>query len=118
MTEETIFAAALELSDPAARAAYLDNACAGDADLRRQVEALLEAHAGAGHYLEVPPGLDTTQEPSGGPAATADRPPARPIEGPGSCIGPYKLLQRIGEGGMGIVYMAEQERPVRRKVAL
>src|SRR5262249_22610180 len=51
-----------------------------------------------------------------GPGGTVDEPP--PAEAPGTVVGPYKLLQQIGEGGMGVVFMAEQEKPVRRKVAL
>jgi non-specific serine/threonine protein kinase/serine/threonine-protein kinase len=102
--------------------------------------ALLEAHFGSGGFLERPALLDEAPaatradppEPGAPPPPdalaetvdqsampTAEVAPPRPIaEGPGSHIGPYKLLQRIGEGGMGVVYMAEQERPVRRKVAL
>jgi serine/threonine protein kinase len=100
MTEEIIFAAALERSDPAARSAYLDEACAGHPELRRQVEELLRAHDAAGTFLQQPP----LRRPTG--------------ERPGTRIGPYKLLQQIGEGGMGVVWMAEQEVPVRRRVAL
>jgi serine/threonine protein kinase/tetratricopeptide (TPR) repeat protein len=102
---ETLFAEALEIASTDDRAAYLERACAGDEGLRRQVETLLEAHDRAGRFLE-PPGL----------ASTTDRP--RPVDSPGTVIGPYKLMEQIGEGGMGVVYVAEQSQPVRRKVAL
>jgi eukaryotic-like serine/threonine-protein kinase len=116
--EEAIFEAAFAL--PASeRAAYLDRTCGGNAGLRQLVEALLEAHEEAGEFLEDPaPGA----EPS--PAAGTQTPRAGSetvsvsIEKPGDRIGRYKLLQQIGEGGCGVVYMAEQEEPVRRKVAL
>jgi serine/threonine protein kinase/WD40 repeat protein len=101
---EALFAAALE--KPAAeRDAFLQDACRGDAALHERVGALLKAHVAAG-------GERFLTGPYQG-AATA--PPL--AEGPGSRLGPYKLLQRIGEGGMGVVYMAEQEQPVRRRVA-
>ncbi len=70
---------------------YIADACGGDADLQRQVGDLLQVHRSAGSFLEAPaPGLDATIDP-----------PLR--EGPGTVIGPYKLLQQIGEGGMGTV---------------
>jgi serine/threonine protein kinase len=106
--ERSIFFAALDIDAPADRAAYLDRACAHDAALRNRVAGLLAADAGAGDFLRTPAIEDLC------PGAYA-RPPE---EGPGARIGPYKLLEKIGEGGMGVVYMAEQERPVRRKVAL
>jgi eukaryotic-like serine/threonine-protein kinase len=122
MREETIFAAARETTDPARRAAYLEVACAGDVELRRRIEALLLAQAQSGDLLRLSArdsGMttDLTDDRVSGPI---EHPPgARPItEGPGTHIGPYKLLQQIGEGGMGFVYMAEQGKPVRRKVAL
>jgi WD40 repeat protein/serine/threonine protein kinase len=84
--------------------AYLDQACAANPALRASVEALLRANVGATGFLE-----------RSAPAATIDQPPS---EQAGSLIGPYKLLEQIGEGGMGLVYMAEQQQPVRRLVAL
>src|SRR5439155_20774428 len=93
---EAIFFAALEQGSPAERAAYLDEACAGDPDLRRRVEKMVAAQARAGSFLEQPaPVL----------GATVDEPIS---EGPGTVIGSYKLLEQIGEGGFGVVYMAEQ----------
>src|SRR5438105_6905219 len=106
--EVAILNAALELR-PAERAAYLATACGADEDLRRQVEALLQAHEQAEGFLETPPtGLELRK--------TAVKVPL--TEKPGDRIGRYKLLQQIGEGGCGVVYMAEQEEPVRRRVAL
>ncbi|HEV2294743.1 MAG TPA: tetratricopeptide repeat protein [Tepidisphaeraceae bacterium] len=105
--EEKIFAEALTRESAAARAAYVDRACAGNDELRRAVEALLLAHDRPRGVLESPPA---------GSDVTSDMPPSS--ERLGSTIGPYKLLEQIGGGGMGVVYMAEQLRPVRRKVAL
>jgi tetratricopeptide (TPR) repeat protein len=106
MTERSIFLAALEIDDPAQRAVYLDRACAGDPALRSQLEQLLKAHQEPGRFMERPaPVL----------VATVDEPVP---ERPGTVIGPYKLMEQIGEGGMGLVFVAEQQQPVRRKVAL
>jgi WD40 repeat protein/serine/threonine protein kinase len=107
---DSIFCTAIELASPEARAAFLEQTCAGDAELKRRVEKLLKAHFGAGSFLESrPAALAATIDISGEP----------PIgEKLGTQIGPYKLLQQIGEGGMGTVYMAEQTQPVQRKVAL
>jgi serine/threonine protein kinase len=112
MSERSIFLAVLEKKNAEERAAFLDEACAGDADLRRQIECLLEEHARAGSFLEK---AAIEEGPATNPPTTV---PAPAMEGPGSRVGPYKLLQRIGEGGFGMVYMAEQEQPVRRRVAL
>src|SRR5262245_36524755 len=105
--EVAVFNAALELRT-AERAAFLDQACAGDAALRRRVEALLRAHNQAEGFLEAPPAGFSFERPDNIPLT----------EKPGDKIGRYKLLQQIGEGGCGVVYMAEQEEPVRRRVAL
>src|SRR5262245_4523357 len=107
MDELTIFVAALDKADGAERARFLEAVCANDGALRQRVEQLLAAHKAAGGVLDRPA---MTDQP------TSAFPPI--IEGPGTIIGPYKLLQRIGEGGFGVVYMAEQEKPVRRIVAL
>jgi len=108
-TEQAVFAEALLRDTPAARAAYLDSACGTDTTLRQRVEALLRAAENAGDFLEEPPtGL-------GADAASLD---IGFSEKPGDRIGRYKLLEQIGEGGCGVVYMAEQEEPVRRRIAL
>jgi serine/threonine protein kinase/WD40 repeat protein/tetratricopeptide (TPR) repeat protein len=106
-TAKEIFFAALERTAPDERAAYLSAACGHDDALRRRVEALLAAHDEPDSRLD---------RPAAEPGLTM---PLRPIaEGPGTLVGAYKLLQRIGEGGFGVVYMAEQQEPVRRIVAL
>jgi serine/threonine protein kinase/tetratricopeptide (TPR) repeat protein len=90
------------------RAEYLDRACAGEAKLRWEVEALLHTHDHVGDFLEESPQRLALEAKVRGPAH----------EKPGDCIGRYKLLEQIGEGGCGAVYMAEQQEPVRRRVAL
>ena len=115
--EVAVFNAALQL--PAGlRAAYLEKECAGDHSLRLRIEALLRVHGDLGTFLEnpTPEAAPSTAEATG-PGGTI-RISASPIEQIGQRIGRYKLLQQIGEGGCGVVYMAEQEEPVRRKVAL
>jgi serine/threonine protein kinase/tetratricopeptide (TPR) repeat protein len=144
---QSLFLEAVEHAAPADRAAVLDRGCGSDAELRRRVEALLRAHDEPDSRLDrpvvAPPGppesepgeavgsvgwpgqVTATTDPTG-PAVEAGHDPTRthgpawrpPAERPGARIGPYKLLQPIGQGGMGTVYMAEQEVPVRRKVAL
>jgi serine/threonine protein kinase len=106
---KSIFGHALEIDSPAGRAAYLDEACGPDGGLRAEVEGLLATLGRAGAFMcrpaaAVAAGITASFEPL--------------TERPGTKVGPYKLLQQIGEGGMGVVYMAEQEEPVRRKVAL
>src|SRR5882672_11011021 len=102
--EVDIFTQAVQL--PAEqRSAFLVSACGGDAELRANVEALLKAHQESGEFLE--------QAPAEVKARTG-----APGEKPGGRVGRYKLLQQIGEGGCGVVFMAEQEQPVRRKVAI
>jgi eukaryotic-like serine/threonine-protein kinase len=99
------------------RAAYLDKMCAGDAPLRERVEELLMANDSAGAFLkELATGAGEAEAPSG-PSGTI-RLAHIPTEKPSDRIGRYKLLQQIGEGGCGVVYMAEQQEPVRRQVAL
>ena len=113
MTERDIFIAALQEEDPVHRLAYLDEACAGQPELRQQVDDLLRVHEGAGSFLQKP----AVEAAMTGPLQdTAERAEVR--EGPGTVIGPYKLLEQIGEGGFGVVFMAEQTQPVQRKVAL
>jgi serine/threonine protein kinase len=102
-----VFTEALRLP-PEERNRYLDKACKGDDEFRRRVEALLEAYEQSGDFL----GRPAAERPARAPQVLAG------AEKPGDRIGRYKLLQQIGEGGCGVVYMAAQEKPVRRRVAL
>ncbi len=105
---KTIFLDALEIPTSAARREYLDRMCGSDASLRAEVEELLR------HHAQIPAAGDVYSA-----VRTVDMPVEAPVAGKsGTVIGPYKLLQQIGEGGMGTVYMAEQTEPVQRKVAL
>ena len=106
LDEEAIFHVARRIADHEARAAYLDQVCGSDAALRRRVERLLQGLRAGG---ELPRGPRPAMRRSTSPV---------PAERPGTVIGPYKLMEQIGEGGMGVVYVAEQTQPVRRKVAL
>ena len=106
---KSIFGRALELDSQREREAYLAAACADAPEMRAEVNELLAMHDGAKGFMPRP-AVALHNE------STADIAPFRDMAG--TMIGPYKLLQVIGEGGMGVVYMAEQEKPVRRKVAL
>jgi tetratricopeptide (TPR) repeat protein/tRNA A-37 threonylcarbamoyl transferase component Bud32 len=115
---EDVFLSALRKAGPEEREAYLEQACGGDPELRRRVERLLRARAEAGDFLEQPAvQLGATVDPA--PGGEGERPDVSPpAEAVGSVIGPYKLLQKLGEGGMGTVWVAEQHQPVKRRVAL
>jgi serine/threonine protein kinase len=105
LPEESLFAQALEIGSANERAAFLDRACGDNAALRAGVEALLRAHQRSGDLLDLPES-----------AAGTTTLPSR--EAPGTVLGPYKLLEQIGEGGMGTVWMAEQTDPIQRRVAV
>jgi serine/threonine protein kinase/Tfp pilus assembly protein PilF len=108
---EAIFFAALERS-PGERAAFLDAACAGDAELRGRLEKMLVAQSHLGGFLDQPQAQAAPDLPRTGP-------PEPPPEAAGAVLaGKYKLLQRIGEGGVGSVWMADQLAPVKRRVAV
>src|SRR5215471_10263140 len=104
-SDKEIFFAALDQPTAEARGAYLDRACANDPARRARVEALLVDHFRQDSFMRETAAQTAVSNPEG-------------AEGPGSMVGPYKLLQVIGEGGCGIVYMAEQSQPIRRRVAL
>jgi hypothetical protein len=99
-----IFLRAIDIEPEKERAGFLADACAADSELRSSVETLLKAHGAAGTFLASP--------------VTSDLDPAILLMPPGTVIGRYKLLEPIGEGGYGVVFMAEQTSPVQRKVAL
>ena len=102
---KAIFLEALDCQGADELMRLLEQACGSDAALRSRVEELLQAHRDAGAFL----GGAEDQD------GTCDQPPAERL---GTGIGPYKLLQQLGEGGFGVVFLAEQSEPVRRKVAL
>ncbi len=104
---KSIFLAAIEEHAPEQWPGYLDQACAGDVRLRAEVEKLLRARSEMGSFHEPPR-----------PAAVATVDAPEIGERPGTIIGPYKLLEQIGEGGFGLVFLAEQQQPVRRQVAI
>jgi eukaryotic-like serine/threonine-protein kinase len=116
---ETLFEAARNLANPVARQAFLDQACAGDPEVRARVEGLLSAQMEADKFFEEIASLAAAPPDNSAPAGAGISAGESVLtEVPGTRIGRYKLLQRIGEGGGGVVYMAEQEEPVRRRVAL
>jgi eukaryotic-like serine/threonine-protein kinase len=109
MSEREIFLQALDIQDRAERAAFLDQACRDQPSLRAAVDQLLQAHERAGTFLdESPPALAAAAEET----RDSDAQPGQII------AGKYKLLQKIGEGGMGSVWMADQTEPVKRRVAV
>src|SRR5947208_2141958 len=122
--EETLFDAARKLTDPAQRKAFLDAACADNAELRDRLVNLLSGAEGADKFFEEsgaalnavvePPEPSMGEDQRGGTVRVT--PP--PEEQPGARISHYKLREKLGEGGCGVVYVAEQEEPVRRRVAL
>ncbi len=117
---KSIFSLALEHCAGPDRIAYMHQACGGDADLRAEVERLLDAHERAEGFLGSSAGMAAAATAlATAPPDVVPSPSVRPLaEGAGGRIGSYKMLREIGQGGMGAVFIAEQEKPVRRRVAL
>ena len=104
---DRIFSTALTCPTPEALGDFLDHACEGAPETRSRVEALIRAHENSGDFLD---------EPAVSPERAPN--PEAPTELPGSRVGPYRIVERLGEGGFGVVYLAQQEETVRRQVAL
>jgi tRNA A-37 threonylcarbamoyl transferase component Bud32 len=111
LREEALFQAALQLDPGPVRTAFLEQACAGDLALRQRLDALLAAHA-------QPDGVLPTEAEAALPTVQVKSVEEPPHEVVGQTIGRYKLLENVGEGGCGVVYVAEQTEPIRRRVAL
>ena len=107
MDEQSIFLEALELDDPNQQSAFLNRACGENTELRQRLQELLAAKDLFGEFMEEPAAPHVV--------GSGDR---DPLEECGTIIGPYKLLELIAEGGMGAVYKAEQQEPIKRQVAL
>src|SRR4051812_13132200 len=116
--QRDLFLAALEKTPGPERAAFVNESCGGDKALRENIELLLREHDEVGNFLEAPALSGREKWTPADPGPHDTKVLAEGLEQAGERIGRYKLLQKIGEGGCGIVYMAEQEEPVRRRVAL
>ena len=120
---EEVFYAALEVKDSGERRAFLERACAGDSDLRAMVETMLNSQKDVERFFmdslpALTPSVEVVEFLSSERPADQNGGESFTDAELGTRIGPYKLLQKIGEGGCGVVYMAEQEEPVRRRVAV